>query len=150
MENSCREQLNKNGIYMLNPKGNSMLPFFKSRCKVIVVPKTERLKELDVALYERKDSTLVLHRVVKVLENGYVFIGDGTISTEEILEDAVFGVMIAFIKGKKTIDACDKRYQNKVKRYYSNDKKRNRRIKRLTRRLKVKGRLRETFNKKVK
>lgn len=148
MINACKDELNRNGIYLLNPKGNSMRPFIKHRCKVIVVPKTERLKLYDVALYEREDKTLVLHRVIEVLDDGYVFVGDSTIDTEIVSEEAVFAVMIAFTKGKTTVDVNSKRYLTKVKKYYSNLKKREKIIKRITRRANCCVKLKRLFSKK--
>ena len=45
MINECREQLNKNGIYLLKPKGNSMLPFIKGKTEVVVAVVVTNVKK---------------------------------------------------------------------------------------------------------
>ena len=51
------------GVYIGPTVGVSMLPMLKNRRDTIVVrPKTEKLKRLDVALYKR-GTAYILHRV---------------------------------------------------------------------------------------
>ena len=106
------------GVYVGPTVGVSMLPMLKSRRDTIVVhPKTERLKPLDVALYKRGDA-YVLHRVIEPIDGGYLIRGDNTYSDEYIREDAVFGVLVEFYrkKRKEPIPCTDKRYLAYAKR----------------------------------
>ncbi len=125
-----KTELNKNGVIAFVPGGTSMWPTLKhAKQSVVVLPKTERLKEMDVALYLRKDGTYVLHRVVGILQDGYVFMGDGLDSKEKVLEEQIVGVMAGFYRGKRYIDVLDENYIKEVKKLYSNDKKRIKRVK---------------------
>lgn len=120
-----KTELDKNGVLAFVPGGTSMWPTLKhAKQSVIVLLKTERLKEMDVALYLRKDGKYVLHRVIKVLQDGYVFTGDSLDFTETVLENEVVGVMVGFYRKKKYVDVLDEKYIEQVKKLYSNDKKR--------------------------
>lgn len=110
------EVLEKEGKYVGPTVGVSMLPMLKNRRDTIVVrPKTERLKPLDVALYHRGDA-YVLHRVLAVTETGYIIRGDNCYSDEVIPEDDVFGVLTEFFRKDKHILCTDKKYIKYAKR----------------------------------
>ncbi len=115
------EVLAEKGVYVGPTVGVSMLPMLKNRRDTIVVrPKTERLKPLDVALYKRGDA-YVLHRVLQPVEGGYIIRGDNCYSDEHIPEDDVFGVLTEFFRKDKHIYCTDKKYlryaKNRVKNY---------------------------------
>ena len=98
------------GKYVGPTVGVSMLPMLKNRRDtIIVVPKTERLKRLDVALYKRGDA-YVLHRVLEAVEGGYIIRGDNCYVDEKVPEDAVFGVLTEFYRKKKHIVCTDEKY----------------------------------------
>ena len=60
---TIEEVLVERGAYIGPTVGVSMLPMLKNRRDTIVVkPKTERLKPLDVALYKRGDA-YIFHRL---------------------------------------------------------------------------------------
>lgn len=106
------------GVYVGPTVGVSMLPMLKNRRDTIVVrPKTERLKPLDVALYRRGDA-YVLHRVIEPIDGGYLIRGDNTYSDEYIPERDVFGVLTEFYrkKRKEPILCTDKKYLAYAKR----------------------------------
>ena len=110
--------LKENGVYVGPTVGVSMLPMLKNRRDTIVVrPKTERLKALDVALYKRGEA-YVLHRVIQPIEGGYIIRGDNCYADEYIPEEAVFGVLTEFFrkKRKEAIPCTDKRYLRYAKR----------------------------------
>ena len=110
------EVLEKEGKYVGPTVGVSMLPMLKNRRDTIVVrPKTERLKPLDVALYHRGDA-YVLHRVLSVTETGYIIRGDNCYSDESIPEEDVFGVLTEFFRKDEHILCTDKKYLNYAKR----------------------------------
>ena len=98
------------GKYVGPTVGTSMLPMLKERRDTIVVrPKTEKLKPLDVALY-RRGNAYVLHRVLTPTEAGYIIRGDNCYSDEIIPEEDVFGVLTEFFSKNKHILCTDKNY----------------------------------------
>ncbi len=77
---------------------------------VVIVPKTDRLNRYDVPLYKRANGQYVLHRVMEVTPDGYVMCGDSQFNYEYgITDDMIVGVMKGFYKGRKYIDASDKK-----------------------------------------
>ena len=117
IEDAVAEQ----GVYIGPTVGVSMLPMLKNRRDTIVVkPKTERLKRLDVALYKRGDD-YVLHRVLAPVEGGYIIRGDKWYADEIVPEEAVFGVLSEFFRKDKHILCTDKKYlryaERRVKTY---------------------------------
>ncbi len=115
------EVLEREGKYVGPTVGISMLPMLKNRRDTIVVkPKTERLKRLDVALYRRGDD-YVLHRVLEPIEGGYIIRGDNCYSLEKIPEEDVFGVLTEFFRKDKHYFCTDKKYlryaERRIKTY---------------------------------
>ena len=102
--------LKEKGVYIGPTVGVSMLPMLKNRRDTIVVkPKTERLKRLDVALYKRGEA-YVLHRVLGAVDGGYIIRGDNCYEDENVPEDAVIGVLTEFFRKNKHILWTDKKY----------------------------------------
>ena len=138
--------LEKNGVIAFVPGGNSMWPTLKDgKQSVIVVKKTQRLKPLDVALFERESGEIILHRVVEVTELGYITRGDSQSLFENVLEDKVIGVMTSFYRGKKCIDVNDEKYLKEVNIWYANEKRRKRKIDRFNRRQQIKYKIKNIF-----
>ncbi len=123
------EQLNKFSTVSFVPKGNSMYPFIKNKGQAVIISKkTKRLLPYDIGLYVRSNGTLVLHRVISVMEDGYRFCGDSQFTLETVAEDQVIGILTSFQKGDKTIEFCDK-HREKAKKWYSKPIKRKIRLK---------------------
>ena len=102
--------LAEKGVYIGPTVGVSMLPLLKNRRDTIVVrPKMERLKPLDVALYKRGEA-YVLHRVLEPIEGGYLIRGDNCYADERVPEQAVIGVLTEFFRKGKHIYCTDKAY----------------------------------------
>ena len=102
--------LKEKGVYIGPTVGVSMIPMLKNRRDTIVVkPKTERLKRLDVALYKRGEA-YVLHRVLGIIDGGYIIRGDNCYEDENVPEDAVIGVLTEFFRKNKHILCTDKKY----------------------------------------
>ena len=89
------EILARDGRLVYTIRGSSMKPMLlQDRDLVVIHPAGGRLKKLDVALYRRgKDH--VLHRVIRVLEHGYLIRGDNTYADEIVPEEDVVGVLTA-------------------------------------------------------
>ncbi len=113
---TIEEILLSNGKYVGPTVGISMLPLLKNRRDTIVVSrKTERLKPLDVALYKRGDA-YILHRVLKVVNGGYIIRGDNCYADENVPESAVIGVLTEFFRKGKHIVCTDEKYLRYAKR----------------------------------
>ncbi len=133
---TIEQVLQEHGKYIGPTVGVSMLPMLKNRRDtIVVVPKTERLKPLDVALYRRGDA-YILHRVLEVREDGYIIRGDNCYSDENVPEGAVIGVLSEFFRKGKHIHCSDSKYLKYVHRHL---KKYPSRRKRVIFQLKIKG-----------
>lgn len=125
-----KTQLNEKGVISFVPAGDSMWPILKHRNQSVVIEKKcGKLSPFDVAFYVRDNGVFVLHRVVEVTENGYIFSGDSQLVTESINEEQVFGKMVGFYKGKKYVDCTTPKYKNKIKKMYANKSLRKFKIK---------------------
>ena len=107
-----RRIIEAEGRYVSTSVGFSMKPMLRSRRDtVVIVPKTGRLKKYDVPLYEA-GGKLILHRVVKVLPDGYVIRGDNCAFTERGITDSqILGVLCEFWRGEKRISVNDAGYR---------------------------------------
>ena len=128
MSTQIIEQLKTNGTIAFVPNGDSMWPFIKNHnTTVVIVLKKARLERYDVAFYLRENGSVILHRVLEVLDDGYIVCGDGQINKEMVKEQNVVGIMHGFYKGKEFVSARDAKYIKKVDKWY-NKKSRNFRI----------------------
>ena len=113
---TIEQVLIEKGVYVGPTVGISMLPMLKQRRDTIVVrPKTERLKPLDVALYKRGDA-YVLHRVLEVKDGYYIIRGDNCYADELVPEDTVIGVLTEFFQKGKHVDCTDEKYLRYVEK----------------------------------
>ena len=146
-----REQIEKSGSIAFVPKGDSMWPIIKNKSKTVLIKKKEgRLCALDVGMYERKSGNVVLHRVVEVLDGGYIFQGDSQTEKEEIAEDKVFGVFSGYFTKKEFINANNQKYVNRVKKWLTKRDKNCLRLKLFKFKKRVKAKLQRIFSKKEK
>ena len=102
---SYRELLETKDYYIATPIGTSMMPLIRARIDTVKLVKPNReLKKYDVILYQRKDNTYVLHRIIKVKKNSYVLCGDNQFTKEyNVTFDMVIGVMDGFFRGEEYI-----------------------------------------------
>lgn len=109
------------GKYVGPTEGVSMLPMLKTgRDSVVVRKKEARLRPLDVALYRRGEK-YVLHRVVSLVEGGYVIRGDNCYADELVPEECVFGVLTEYFRGDERIDcASNEKYLRYARRRVKN------------------------------
>lgn len=94
-ERTIEQELDLRGYGLFQTVGDSMEPLLHNRKSTVVIKKkTGPLKRYDVALYRRPHKKeYVLHRVVRVLEDGYLIRGDNRIWREKVPEEWVVGVM---------------------------------------------------------
>lgn len=121
--------IKENGFYVTNPRGTSMLPLiYQGHDTVIITPKDGRLEKYDVALYKRRNGEYVLHRVIYVKDDSYVFCGDNQYILEYgVTDDMVLGVMTELLHDGVTVDTTSDEYFKTVKKRVK--KARTRRIK---------------------
>ncbi|MBR4501442.1 MAG: hypothetical protein IKP22_06065 [Clostridia bacterium] len=85
--------------------GYSMLPLLRQRRDLIEIRAkgTGRCKKYDVVLYKR-GNMYILHRIVRVLPDGYIIAGDHNTFVERDITDAdILGVMTRVIRNGKSI-----------------------------------------------
>ena len=118
---SFEEELERSGKLVYTTVGVSMNPLIKQDRDLSIIEKPKgRLKKFDVALYKRANGQYVLHRVVKVLEDGYVILGDNCCSKEyNIKESQILGVLTSLVRNGKEIDLNSFGYKLYVRARYA-------------------------------
>jgi len=87
----------------LTVSGGSMAPYIAGgRDTVMISSSPEKLKKGDIAFFERMNGQIVMHRVCRVRDDGYYFVGDAQTQIEgPIVREQIFGVVNKLIrKGK--------------------------------------------------
>lgn len=103
MNDHIEDIIEKNGFFACTTVGMSMFPMLRNRKDVIVIkPIKGRLHKYDIPLYKR-DHDYVLHRVVKVLDDCYIIIGDNCISKEKVFDNQIIGILDCFYRNGKQI-----------------------------------------------
>ncbi|MBQ7624044.1 MAG: S24/S26 family peptidase [Clostridia bacterium] len=96
------EVISGGGEFSFIPGGDSMLPFLRNgRDTVSVTAPPARLKKYDVPLYRRADGSFVLHRVIKVLPDGYTVRGDSQDLRERVSPSQIVALLSSFERGGK-------------------------------------------------
>lgn len=100
------EQLANRGYIVYTNDGISMMPFLRQHRDIIEIHKKEigRYKKYDIVLYKRNDN-YILHRILKVLPDGYIIAGDHNLYVEtDISDDMILGVLTRVIRNGREID----------------------------------------------
>lgn len=96
------------GFAVVPISGTSMWPLLKEGNSQVqlVSGRTKQLKKGDIVLYRRKDGTLVLHRIIKIVKrNTYLVCGDHQWKLEEqIREDQILAAAQGFFINGRYID----------------------------------------------
>jgi hypothetical protein len=66
------QAISKYGFYIATPIGTSMMPLLRERIDTVKLVAPINIKKHDVVLYMRNDKTLVLHRIIKVKNDGSI------------------------------------------------------------------------------
>lgn len=102
---TLEEFLNDKGYIVYTNVGFSMMPLLRQKKDVIEIKKKEsgRCKKYDVVLYKR-GNRYILHRILRVLPDGYVIAGDHNVFTEtDIKDENILGIMTRIVRNGKTI-----------------------------------------------
>ena len=113
-ESGAFEQtLQTEGVLFYRIEGVSMQPMLRQKRDAVVIRLPQgRLKKLDVALYRRASGKYVMHRVVRVLPDGYVIRGDNCFFDEtDITDREIIGVLTAFVRKGREREADDRLYR---------------------------------------
>lgn len=99
--------------FIFNVSGTSMIPLLITNDKVKIV-KTKSVKKNDIILYQRKDGTYVLHRILKIKNDVFYLCGDNQAKLEYpiYLED-IIGKVISY----KKLDNLNNEYYLKNFKY---------------------------------
>ena len=99
------EILGGGGEFRMYPKGISMLPFIvQGRDSVVLRRDPEHgAKKHDIAFYRRTDGQFVLHRVMRVCDDGsFVMCGDNQTALERgIKKEQIIGYVSKLYRGEK-------------------------------------------------
>lgn len=86
----------------LTVTGCSMLPMLREYVDTVQLKPVEgSLKPGDIALYQRDNGKYVLHRVIRLTEQGYSFCGDNQAELEPVRQDQLIAVVFAYTKKGK-------------------------------------------------
>lgn len=99
------EMLETKGCFLYTNVGISMMPLIRQRRDIIEIHKKgpDRCKKYDVVLYKR-GSRYILHRILRILPDGYLIAGDHNVFIEkDVTDDMILGVMTRMIRNGKTI-----------------------------------------------
>lgn len=99
-------------VKYLKFRGVSMMPMLRQgKDSVELSPLPKKLKKYDLPVYRREDGQFIMHRIVDIKEDHYVCLGDNTLAFEHIYPEQMIGVVSAFKRGEKRIEADDLWYQ---------------------------------------
>ena len=103
--------LARDQILVYKCSGHSMLPMLRpDRDMIVFVPVKDRLKKYDVALYT-SGQMYIAHRIVQVMEGGYLIRGDNTYVMEAVAEEDVIGVLTHFVRNGRKYPVSHKGYR---------------------------------------
>lgn len=86
----------------LTVTGFSMLPMLREYYDTVQLkPIDGRLQPGDIALYHRDNGQFVLHRVIRLTQEGYLFCGDNQAELEPVRQDQLMAVVTGFTKNGK-------------------------------------------------
>ena len=109
------EQLLRDGnTIKIKPQGYSMYPlFFPDRDEAVIEPvDPATLRRGDVALYRRRESILVLHRIWKIRGQSFYMVGDNQTEIEGPLEaDQFLGKLCAFVHNGHSVSVKNPLYR---------------------------------------
>lgn len=105
-------QLESGGVANLTVTGFSMMPMLRNlRDAVVLIPVPEMLKTGDIALFRRDNGQYILHRVIKVVKDGYLFCGDNQAELELVRHDQLIALVGGFTRKGKAHSLAEYSYR---------------------------------------
>lgn len=101
------------GTFRIYPRGTSMLPMLRQEVDSVLLSEPPELcKKYDIILYRRLNGQYVLHRIVKVMQDGYVLCGDHQTTVETgIRKEQIIAIVTSFYRKEKLIHINKFAYQ---------------------------------------
>lgn len=116
---SLKEELLRSGNVMFTNKGVSMRPLLREGRDLMIIEKRTETTVLEkgmAVLFERPGGDLVLHRIYKMDDNGFLILGDNCIDPEPVDDKRIIGILTAVVRdGKKRISINNAGYKGYVK-----------------------------------
>ena len=109
--NLLKELLRVHGNCKMNTKGTSMRPMLFSGDAVVLNAVDREIKKRDVVLYDGRDGTYTLHRVIGFYPEGYVIRGDNTFVKEYISRERILAYLVSFNRRGKHHRVTERGYR---------------------------------------
>lgn len=100
----------------IKTKGNSMLPFISGERDSVVLAKADNIKLYDIVLAIVNENQYVLHRVIKIMGNKLILMGDGNLKGCEICTiENVIAIAVEVIGNNRKYSCRDNKYIRRAK-----------------------------------
>ncbi|MCQ2431352.1 MAG: hypothetical protein MJ175_01975 [Clostridia bacterium] len=105
-------ELAARGMIVYPNVGTSMMPLLRQHRDLMVIRKKPEggLKRYDAVLF-RRGPQYVLHRILKIREDGYEICGDNQVVKEFVKEEQIIGVLSAVVRDGKEIPVTNPGYR---------------------------------------
>ena len=108
---SVEDVLKDKSFVIISTAGYSMAPMLRDRKDTVEIhTPTKSPRKYDVVLF-KKGNRLVLHRIIKVMQNGYVIRGDNAIEKDKVNTEDIIGELYAFTRNGKRHTVSDMSYR---------------------------------------
>ncbi len=115
LDDACK-LLSEGKSVTLKVKGNSMLPFIVGGRDFVVLSKQMSYGVGDAVLAKTNVGIYVVHRIIKMSDDGFILMGDGNlVGTESCSDDDIYGLVEEVVRGEKTINCQTLFYRLKIK-----------------------------------
>ena len=96
-------QLEKNDTARITVTGSSMMPMLIHRRDMVTLTKVEgTCKPGDIILYKRENGRYVLHRIIRLIEGGYICCGDNQAEEEVVMHTQLIALVVGFTRDGKS------------------------------------------------
>lgn len=96
---------------VISTAGQSMMPMLRDRKDTVEIRAlSANPKKYDVVLF-KKGERLVLHRIIKVVPEGYIIRGDNCIEKDTVKPDDIIGVLFSYTRNGKRRTVNDAAYK---------------------------------------
>ena len=100
----------------IKTKGNSMLPFISGERDSVVLAKADNIELYDIVLAVVNENQYVLHRVIKIMGNKLILMGDGNLKGCEICTiENVIATAVEVIGDNREYSCRDNKYIRRAK-----------------------------------